>query len=54
MKKEEDFLLPEGKESLNIDFENLCVKKKKVESAFSFGACLFISYCCFDDYKGKI
>ena len=29
MKKEEDFLRLEGKEGVNIDFENLCVKKRR-------------------------
>ena len=29
MKKEEDFLRLEGKERVNIDFENLCVRKRK-------------------------
>ena len=42
MKKEEDFLLPEGKESLNIDFENLCVKKRKWNPFFLL-ALVFLS-----------
>lgn len=42
MEKEEDFLLSDGKESLNIDFENLCVKKRKWNPFFLL-ALVFLS-----------
>lgn len=41
MKKEEDFLRLEGKERVNIDFENICVKKKR-QNPFFLIALIFL------------
>ena len=43
MKKEEDFLRLEGKEGINIDFENLCVKKRRWNPFFLL-ALMFLSF----------
>ena len=42
MKKEEDFLRLEGKENVNIDFENLCIKKKR-RNPFFLIALIFLA-----------
>ena len=43
MKKEEDFLRLEGKEGINIDFENLCIKKRRWNPFFLL-ALVFLTF----------